>query len=113
MAVLPGPGEIRDLRIGCLTESNWLYQHESKSHTSQSKQNQTVIIEGDFGVNSRIAAQSFHLPKDYHSSCFNYSVVLWLCSCCTVVHNEGFKQLMGTTVYIASTTASQNNVIPS
>lgn len=95
MAVLLGPREKRDLGIGCLTESNWLCQHESNSHTSQTKQNQTIIIEGDLGANSKIAPHSFHLSKDYHSSCCNYSVVLWLYLCCTLVHNGGVQTTHG------------------
>lgn len=46
MAALPGPRESRDLATGCLAESNWLWQCETNSHTSQTKQNQTIIIEG-------------------------------------------------------------------
>lgn len=81
--------ESRDLRIGYLTGSNWLCQHESNSHTSQTKENQTIIIEGDLGSDSKIAPHSFHLSKDYHSSYSNYSVVLWLQLCCSLVDDGG------------------------
>lgn len=81
--------ESRDLRIGYLTGSNWLCQHESNSHTSQTKENQTIIIEGDLGSDSKIAPHSFHLSKDYHSSYSNYSVVLWLQLCCSLVGDGG------------------------
>lgn len=98
MAALLGPRDSRDLGTGCLTESNRLWQRETNSHISQTKQNQTIITEG--------RPHSSHLSKKIITSVVVATV--WLCgdTCTTQCTMECSNNFCPLQLYMSSTTVS-------